>query len=773
MIKDTKRWIEALTGSPDTPITWQVFADAKGCDIKPRHWKATLADASDALHDINADGGGIYASINDCEGGRRAEHVTAIRAVFVDCDDGEPESWHLQPSIVVDSARGPHAYWVLSHDVSPAEFTAAQKRLAALYGSDASIHDPPRVMRVPGFDHRKTHEPIPVTVREASGARWSLAQVLADVPELAAPAPKEDGPKAELPPAEVGEAHPYALRALEAEAAMLAGAESARRNAAFVAAAKVSRYITKGMIAREDVVARLMQAAEQNGSIGDHGDKEMGRHVNNGIAKGADDKLPDEVDLSDGDEMDGGDWYGTATDGAPAAKMPRHWKRADDVELGAHLVQRMGGEDAAVFDEDGLWRTDGSLWAKVDDTSARRMAQDYAGTFKIVKVNKANGDVKVAPISLSQSRIKGIVGVASDRLARHGFFNDAAAGAAFGDEFVAVTDRGVDVVPLNADHRVRTEQACPWSLDKRREPPPVATAFLRETWAGCDDIEQRTRFLWQWLGLAILGLAPGRKTHLLLIGAKDTGKSRLLDIITSVFPDTSIASVAIQDMAQEYHRASMAGKRLNAVNELPARDVMVSEAAKAILSGDTVSCRHPAGRVFFVRFRCAHALAANTLPAVLDPALSGRFVVLDCPNVVPAERQDAQLPEKLRAEAPRIAWHAINAAAALINSNRQIQRPPSSMRLSRQWAIDSDSVLTWAEEELAIGVGETAFARVYERYRDWCGENGYRPVKSKTLSQRLATIGVTKRHSNGIKLSVVFKSADESWDWNSYGTATH
>ena len=767
MVGQAQRWIVALTGDASTPMTWQVFSDIKPApdDLRPWHRRATVDDAYDDLERANGNGCGIFATVNECRGGRRADHVVRVRAVFADIDDEGERQWHVRPSMIVRSARGLHPYWIMADGESPTpvEFTDAQKRIAAHYRSDPAVHDPSRVMRVPGFMHRKG-EPIPVEIVYDDGPRWTLADVVAALPQ-AQPKASEDGPRADLPQGDAVVAPKYVRAALEDEASMVAGAESGRRAAAFARAAKIGRYVSRGLLDHGAAVARFLQACEVNGSLADHGEEEMRRHIVNGLAKGADNEIPDGAQQED-DDLD--EWVPDIDeergDGPPIGRVPAQtWARGDDVELGADLVRRLGGRRRAVYTEDAFWQCDGSSWWKREAPAVRVAAQAYAGTY-VRRGKDKDGEPKVAPLAMSQSRVYGVAGAAADRVSQEDFFTVAPIGAAFGSRFVKAAGGRVQIEELSAEHRVRSTHVSSWELDEATAKPPFADRILDETWSGCDDLEDRKLFLWRWLGLALLGLAPSRKTHLLLVGEKDTGKSAILHMILSVFPADSVRAVAIQDMAHEYHRAALAGAKINAVNELPARDIMVSEAAKAILSGDSVGCRQPAGRVFFLRSRCAHVLAANALPAVLDPALSGRFVVLDTPNVVPPEKQDARMEEKMREEAPSIAWHAINAAAALIESRAALARPPSSRALAQQWAIDSDSVKAWASEAIVPSGGGTGVASsvLYDRYRSWCEDHGHKPVSSTKMARRLKAAGFRSRRSNGTKWAISFAVGSES-----------
>jgi hypothetical protein len=85
-------------------------------------------------------------------------NVVRVRAHFVDLD-GAPIHPVLEaavrPDWVVESSpRRWHAYWMVD-DCPLWQFQAMQSSLAAKFDGDKTVKDLPRVMRVPGFVHRK------------------------------------------------------------------------------------------------------------------------------------------------------------------------------------------------------------------------------------------------------------------------------------------------------------------------------------------------------------------------------------------------------------------------------------------------------------------------------------------------------------------------------------------------------------------------------------------------------------------------------------------
>lgn len=181
-------YLAALTGCADTACTWQVFDDGEDKDWrKSRIYHGTLREVGGLLVSRNVtERCGIFVTVNATDLlGRKVANVRAVRALFCDFDGSEPTSWHLPPSIVVRSAHGPHAYWLVD-DCELAAFATAQKRLIARYQSDPKLHDLNRVLRVPGFWHQKT-APFMIELEAAPGYHYRTQEVMGGLPELPAP----------------------------------------------------------------------------------------------------------------------------------------------------------------------------------------------------------------------------------------------------------------------------------------------------------------------------------------------------------------------------------------------------------------------------------------------------------------------------------------------------------------------------------------------------------------------------------------------------------
>lgn len=153
------------------PVTFQTFAD-RGKDPRlAQHFTGDLDECAQRLAALNDAGAGVFWMVNEGDGlGRSTANVTAVRALFVDLDGAPHEpatNAACDAHALVESSPGRfHVYWLVE-GCRLDQFKPAQLALARKFGGDMSVHDLPRVMRLPGFVHRKG-EPFLTCLKGAS-----------------------------------------------------------------------------------------------------------------------------------------------------------------------------------------------------------------------------------------------------------------------------------------------------------------------------------------------------------------------------------------------------------------------------------------------------------------------------------------------------------------------------------------------------------------------------------------------------------------------------
>lgn len=264
-LAEARRFLSML--APDGDVVFQTFDDDEGRrDADPDASKklAWTTRKFDALAAMNAKRAGVFLTVNAVEGNRRkADKVTRVRALFADFDGASlPDRWSLDPSILVNTSPGKfHAYWLIDGDFPRDQFAASQKAIAAHFGADAVVHDLPRVMRLPGFWHRKG-EPHMATIVEACGTRYSVETLTEWVHQIAPePEPELVPVRLKMPTYASSDISPYGQGALNAAISRITNAPKGTRNTVLNSEAHGIAGLVKAGALPESVRANIEDAA--------------------------------------------------------------------------------------------------------------------------------------------------------------------------------------------------------------------------------------------------------------------------------------------------------------------------------------------------------------------------------------------------------------------------------------------------------------------------------------------------------------------------------
>lgn len=157
----------------------------------------------------------------------RAENCCELPALFIDADFKLSQEsrvlealveFPLEPSIVVSTGGGMHAYWLLHEplDLSDAgklaDSTNLMRRLAAAFSAiaDESVSEPARVLRLPGTRNFKyPHTPLVTLDVCDADRRYTVADICEHIPATAPPRPWRGSSSGSLRP---GDAQTGAFR---------------------------------------------------------------------------------------------------------------------------------------------------------------------------------------------------------------------------------------------------------------------------------------------------------------------------------------------------------------------------------------------------------------------------------------------------------------------------------------------------------------------------------------------------------------------------------
>jgi hypothetical protein len=175
----------ALLGYQDEePIYLRQFA-GKGLASRASSSTVTMATLP-----TSQDGSkGVYFVVNG--GGQKKENVSSARAFFIEFDDRSIEdqlaavaaSGLPEATCIVKTRKSLHCYWRFTESIGVDEWKQLQQDANAWLGSDETIKDPSRVMRLCGYWHVKADaDPVQCELVADGGASYAYDQIRAIVP---------------------------------------------------------------------------------------------------------------------------------------------------------------------------------------------------------------------------------------------------------------------------------------------------------------------------------------------------------------------------------------------------------------------------------------------------------------------------------------------------------------------------------------------------------------------------------------------------------------
>lgn len=724
----SSQFLRSLTGSDERPVTFQTFPDrSKTSGIKlTRVLHGTLAEHAAELTRLNNLGAGIFVVVNETDlTGRKAENVTAVRALFVDFDDAGTSPLQIietlvpAPHIVVESSPGKaHAYWLVS-DCELGNFTRAQAALAAHLGGDPVVKDLSRVMRLPGFAHQKggaTLTRIVSTSDSPSHHVTDLLRQLIGMDFRLVDDRHKPGAATQATSVDAGTAardEPFNLPVA------LAGAPEGSRNDTMFRLACSLRARAFGA---EEARVLILEAAARCSP-----------------------PLPQEQALKCLDQ---------------AWKYPEGGALHHMTELGnAKRLVAKRGECIRWIPEFKKWMLwTGTRW-RFDEANevmllAKETSQDiYAEAATATDSKIADAIGKHAAKSQSLRTLKALLELAQTEpgipvlqaaLDTGGMLLGVANGVL--DLLTGKLRRSMreDYITRQAHVAYDASAACPkWD------------AFLLGIMGG--DVEL-VRFLQRAVGYSLTG-SSAEQCLFFLYGTGRNGKSTFLGTLRDVLGDyASQCSSETLMVRQKEGGASGDIARLRGarfVSTIEAEDGrrLAESLVKQLTGGDPIVARFLFQEEFEFRPQFKIWFAANHKPIIRgdDLAIWRRIHLVPFTVTIPDNDIDKSLSEKLAAEAPGILNWAIRGC---LEWQRDGLRPPQAVRdATDTYRIEMDHIGGWLADCCICGLMQKDTSkRLYESYRRWCEDAGAHPLGMVKFAQKLVERGFLKqRNSQGVQ----------------------
>lgn len=679
---------------------------------------------------LNNKGAGIFMMINEGDGkGRKACNVVSIRALSIDLDEdgmGRLNDIYQQdfpkPRLVIESSPDKfHVYWLLNGPLPLDQFKQCQQMLIKRFGGDPSVNDLPRVLRLPGFIHRKG-EPFMVKIHADHpdapplDVRWLLSQETS-LPSPAAAFADYDALLAGLPQPE--------LKAWLDEAL------------SFIDPTPYNGWLTVGMALHQatsgskEGLSRWIDWSRTADNFNEFSCRQKWKSFD-----------PDQ-----NSPVTLGSLYHLAREGGWVKESPLN---LTDVGNGCRFA-RLHGATMKFIPEHKKWLFyKDSRWSWDTSGNAMRLAKQTTKAM-VDEARKLDDDqrqrlAKHAFASENISRLGAMITLAScePEVVLHQHQLDADV-----DKFGTVSG----TIHLKTGTVSPSQQA---DFITKYSPvsasPPGDYHTLCPTWlAFLDKIMSGNQALIDYLQRAMGYSLTGHTSEqcfFFLFGYGANGKSTLLDIFQQLAGDYALAidpetlMVKTDSGNATPELARLKGARLVVTSEIEEGKRLAENRIKQFTGGDILAARPLYADVIEFKPQFKIWMAGNHKPVIRDTTSSvwRRVHLIPFDVNIPAAEQDKKLDQKLWHELPGILRWVIDGAVAWYQHG--LKPPAEILSAVEEYRSDMDIFGIWLTERCQFNPLSTVeSSSLYQDYRFWCSQCGHAAVSQTRFSRSLAERG--------------------------------
>ena len=728
-LEQAQRFIDFI--APGEVVTFQTFDDDSNRKenqlIRVLH--GSLEQHAAVLDTVNRDGAGVFIMVNEGDNqGRSAKNVVRVRALFADLDGAplEPVLATIpKPHLTIESSPGRyHAYWKVT-DCPLEQFKPLQSAIARKFDSDPKVIDLPRVMRLPGFIHKKGEPFQTCILSHNADAPYTVAEIISGLglaALISAPVPCMNTP--------------------EGSSVEITNCSEGSRNSTLTSLAGTMRrrgmtFDTVNAALQQENLTRCKPPLDEDEVVS--------------IAKSICLYEPDEAssqplytraDLAtmiegtaDFDELTGRIATLIATSNLREAERELlHKQLAKKSKISTASLRRdaksfqqvkaTGNSDhlqaaQAVINEHGegnllhangyLWGWRGiGVWQRIDDRETKQMIHSVAANKELT--------------SNIVGSILDMVKTESHRAGHRFDQNTNSINCANGE--LIFQNNIWNVVPHDREHYCTT--MIPIAYDVSAQAPRFCT-FLEEIFEDDPDKDDKIKVVLEALGYTLIPSCHLEK-FFMLIGGGANGKSVLLNIVAALVGREHACAVQPSQFENRFQRGHLQGRLANIITEIAEGSEIADAQLKSLVSGEMTTAEHKHKDPFdFVPY-AKHWFGTNHLPHTRDfsDALFRRAIILTFNKKFEGEKRDVHLAEALRSELPGILNLALAGLKRLIENNA-FTECSSSTEIVRQWRMEADQVAQFVGEDCDTGpTCRATSSELYFNYLNWAANAGVR-----------------------------------------------
>lgn len=784
--------------NPSENVCIRVFSDKKNDGFKGQKFDINvdkIIKYEPILKDHNAKDRGIFFVVN--YGGHEDKDITRINAQFVENDNLSLEEQYkklmafpLEPSLIVQTKKSLHSYWLIK-DGEVSRFRLLQSKLAEYFQGDKTIVNESRVLRIPGFEHRKG-EPVKVQcIKYNPELRYTQEELLAHLGDVKV---STDSNKPKLK-------------------GKYKGIKVVLRTCDFIKHCKDNA----SNLCEHDWYAMITNLAVLEG--GDEVIHALSAPYSKYNKEETEDKIQHFLEsktkpINCKTICDKGYKCKRLESGECTAKAPAALiYKPLNVDMLCEILKENVVENNITKDMTSAAKFIAEYMLSIDEVTAepfisnelkshyglknenvktliKRYKEVYTSFQKSKKQGAGNSADVPAWYDVTEKGLRFIPGILASHMSKN-------VSAFYGAEDYYVYENGVykltsDVVASklvrdNLIDRYATMSGIndalgQWKIlmwkpinqlnsnpfiinlknglfnimeDKLKPHTPeyYSTVQINANYDEAAKCSQFMKYLNDCLSSEDINLVQEILGYLLIpinkaqkcfvfVGAGNAGKSTLLSVAQEILLGSdNVSNVAWQALSDRFKTAELFGKLANIFADLPSKSIDDNGIFKSITGEDYLTVEKKNKAPFSFKPYSRLVFSCNEIPRNYGDrsnAFYRRLIIIRFDKAIPKNKRDASLREKLNSEADGIFMWALEGLKRLIKNNYVFSETERSKLELEKYRTECNSVLSFVAEACDLGDDKVIEAKeLYRGYKEYCEEAGLNPVSQIRFSREL------------------------------------
>lgn len=295
----------------------------------------------------------------------------------------------------------------------------------------------------------------------------------------------------------------------------------------------------------------------------------------------------------------------------------------------------------------------------------------------------------------------------------------------FENGLLRLTD--LELLPHTPEVLSTIQIPCKWN--GYATPTPVFDGYLETLTDGDKEIQD---LLFEFIGAGLSNIKGWRmKKSLWMVGPGNTGKSVLKTLVEQILGSHNFIGIDLSEIEARFGTGAIYGKRLAGSSDMSFITIKELKTFKKCTGGDSLFAEFKGQSPFQFTYNGLLWFCMNRLPRFGGDDgqwVYDRIMEVICKNIIPLEKQDKTLIDKMYEEREGIVYKAVMAVQGLIQ-NRYTFTEPESVLIARQnYREQNSTVISFFNEcmcprEDGKITDLVTTGKVYKAYRAWCRDN--------------------------------------------------